>query len=75
LDRRCLPKNAALLLDDGENETGCAAPKDDVTDDVGGDGLDSVDVATDSGEVGVAGEEYKGLIDSPENLVRKLTLG
>lgn len=73
LDRICLFKNAARLLDSGENETGCAAPKDDViADDDGGDGLDSFKVATD--EAGVAGE-YKGLIDRPPNLVCKLTVG
>lgn len=71
----CLFKNTVLLLDSVENETGCAAPKDVVTDDDGGDGLDSVDVATDLDEVGVAGEEYKGLTDNPENLVCKLTSG
>lgn len=71
----CLFKNAVLLLDNVENETGCAAPKDVVIDDDGGDGLDSVNVTTDPDEVGVAGEEYKGLIDNPENLVCKLTFG
>lgn len=77
LDRMCLFKNAVLLLDSDEGETGCAAPKDVVIDDDGDgrDGLDSVDVATDLDERGVAGEEYKGLVDNPENLVCKLMSG
>lgn len=71
LDRMCLLKNTVLLLDSVENETGCAVPKV-VIDDDGRDGLDSV---TDPDEVGVAGEEYKGLTENPENLVCKLTSG